>query len=703
MASIAAAVPLPRSGLRFLALIAAAPLVLGIAHLLPATGAGLGIRLAAATACVLLVPGALLLRTIGWPESPAVAVAGALALGLGVVFLALAFTFAAGGSLSLTVAVIAIFSLATLAPAVTAGELPQVARDEKLAVLGVLAAGAVFGGIVWWASRTTVSGDALFHLARARKLEEFDVLSSVRTVREFADGGLHPGYGFPLWHGVLALVARFASVDVAEVVRHLNAILVPVAFVVSYGAGRALFRSWPAGIAALVGSVAISGFSRDGIGSYEVLSLPATAARLMLVPALLALVFALAQGGRWSLAAPVAAAGLALTLTHATYALFLVIPLAAILVLRAAVAPRDAAGLVRLAYPIPALLVPFVAYTVWILPVINSTIARGKDDRSRAIAHYAGQVDVTGDSFRLAPEAIARGGAVVVAALLAVPLAAFAGRRLWAAAVLGGTVSILVVVLVPQLFTPFADAVSLSQGRRLVLFLPLAFSFAGAALFAGRLRFGGVAAALALGVVFQFAYPGEFAYSVGEGGPGWAIWLALFGGIAGIGYGLWRKGDGPAATRFAALAACAFVLPVAVAGLPDARHADRPDAYALTPGLVRELRALDRRSIVLSGLETSYRIAAAAPVRIVAAPPAHVARTKLNEPYSRRRDVARFFYRPGVTDAARKEILDSRFVGWVVVDKTRAYPGRYLNRKLDKVYEDRRYILYHVPPPEDDA
>ena len=45
------------------------------------------------------------------------------------------------------------------------------------------------------------AGDGLFHLARVRKLDAFGDLS-LRAVDEFADGGLHPGYAFPLWHGV---------------------------------------------------------------------------------------------------------------------------------------------------------------------------------------------------------------------------------------------------------------------------------------------------------------------------------------------------------------------------------------------------------------------------------------------------------------------------------------------------------------------
>ena len=42
-------------------------LVLGLGHLLPATGAGEPVRLAGAAAIVLLVPGALVQRALGWP------------------------------------------------------------------------------------------------------------------------------------------------------------------------------------------------------------------------------------------------------------------------------------------------------------------------------------------------------------------------------------------------------------------------------------------------------------------------------------------------------------------------------------------------------------------------------------------------------------------------------------------------------------
>src|SRR2546423_8986579 len=123
----------------------------------------------------------------------------------------------------------------------------------------------------------------------------FDSLH-LRTVDEFRDGGLHPGYAFPLWHGFLAGVARIAGVDPEQVVRHESSLLVPLAFGVAYEAGYALFRSAWTGSAVVLASVAPIALAPGGGGAYRVLALPATSARQLLVPAALALVFAFVDG-----------------------------------------------------------------------------------------------------------------------------------------------------------------------------------------------------------------------------------------------------------------------------------------------------------------------------------------------------------------------------------------------------------------------
>ena len=138
-------------------------------------------------------------------------------------------------------------TLAALVPAALA----RVYRDEpgeRLAFVVLVVAAIAYGGVVWWVSHSLGTGDVLFHLARARKIADGETLSSLNVVNEFRDGGLHPGYAFPLWHGVLAAIAKLAGVDVSLVVLHLASVLVPFAFAAAYAAGRALFGSWIGGV-----------------------------------------------------------------------------------------------------------------------------------------------------------------------------------------------------------------------------------------------------------------------------------------------------------------------------------------------------------------------------------------------------------------------------------------------------------------------
>ena len=103
-------------------------------------------------------------------------------------------------------------------------------------------------------------------------------------------------------------------------------------------------------------------------------------------------------------------------------------------------------------------------------------------------------------------------------------------------------------------------------------------------------------------------------------------------------------------------------------------------------GATRE--RVPQRSVVFSNLETSYRIAAYAPVYVAAAPPAHVADTASNRPYSRRISVIRFFRTGEVS------ILDRYHAGWLVVDKRRFH----VRPPWQLVYEDERFALYHRLP-----
>ena len=653
--------------------------LLALSWLLPASGVGLYLRLAFATMVVLL-PGAALARTLRAPG-----VAGLLAWTCASLFVALAVMFAVHGSLWLALGLHLAIGAAALPFGAGEAERPR-ARAAGL----VLALGIVFGMLLWKVAGT-IDGDALFHLARVRKLDAFGALA-LRTVDEFRDGGLHPGYAFPLWHGLLALVAKVAAVDPASVVQHEASILAPLAFAVAYEAGVAVFRTAAAGLAALLGQLAITGLAAGHGGQYASLALPGTASRQLLVPAAIALFFLALREPGWRLYAAIAAVTVGTSFAHPTYALFLLVPLTGFVVVRALLARGEdlRAGAAGLA----AMIVPWVGITLWLLPIIRSTVSHDPSavEKQRALARYAGQIDISSlTSYHLAPALLGRTGSVAVLALVGIPLAALAARRRWAALVLGGSLAVLALMLVPPLFTHFSDVVSLSQSRRAAGFLPFAFAFAGALLVASKLL-GKTVLPLALvgGILVQRAWPGNFGYSFGHGGgPALVTWIGALGGAAALVVALvLRRNVVRPSGPLVAAAAALFVLPVAIHGFAHWSPLGGEGTDALPPALVQALRhTVPKGDVVWSEPQTSYAIAAYAPVYIAVAPPGHVADTKANHPYDRYQDAARLRQ---TGDLAIPRAYGAR---WLLTDakrKQRAFP-------LVAVYRDSRYVLYRLP------
>jgi hypothetical protein len=672
----------------WLALCGAPPLLLLVGRLLPPEGTGLALRLAGAAACVLLLPGALVVRSLGAPRPVGVALAAALAWSLALVFAVFAVVFTVSGTLGLAVGLLGGTMLAAFGLSFRSAA-PGLDRAEIRAVLALLVAGAALAGALWWATGTiggslgpSVS-DALFHLARVRKLDDAGALGSISIVNEISAEHVHPGYAFPLWHGGLALVARLAGVDPTLVVLYLPAILAPLAVLLAYAAGTALFRSWAGGIAAAAGQLALLAFAQGGTGSLQFLAQPGGAARLLLIPALLALVFTFVADGGLPLLGAAAASGFALAVVHPTYVVFVVLPVCGFVLARAILS--EGADTRLLLAALGAVVVPAGLFFAWLVQFLGDT-------GYRPPVRFTQQVEEVGTRLQLRPEQMAWGGGVKVAAFVAVPLALLASRRRWAAYVLGGTAALAITGLVPPVFDRFADAVSLPQAVRLASFLPLPFALAGAAALAGRARALGAASALAAGIGFELAYRHPTT------GAAWAVWLAALAATGGLAlfvglrpFSLDESGPG----KWTALAAVAFALPVAVTGFAGYERWDKPDPYGLTPGLTRALdEDIPPLATVLAPSATSYRIAGYAPVRIVVAPAGHVAFRMEDEYRDRFRAARLFFLEPSTTPAQRAAILRRYDVGWVVVDKTRGRPRLPPGLKLE--YGDERYSLYRV-------
>jgi hypothetical protein len=629
------------------------------------------VRLAAATGLV-LAPGAIMARALGVRSTSAT-----LACGLALVFGALGVTFAVHGSLTLALVLLAVAALVMAPFSIRRGAVPMLPGRA-----GVWLAGAIVG-ILLWPIAGEIGGDGLFHLARVRKLGELGDLS-LSSVNEFADGGLHPGYAFPLWHGFLALVAKVAFVDPAQVVLHEPSVLAPLAVLVAYEAGYAIFgRVVPAATSAAA-AVGIAVMGPGHGGAYTSLALPATAARQLLVPAALALALAAMRRPLPGLLASAGLASLVLAVVHPTYAIFLWIPFAGFLAVRWAWRREPVRSG---AFALTALVVPAGLYLVWLLPVVRSTASVSPDaaERTRGFEQYEGQLRGAVDHFWLAPQVFGRSGAIAVAALLLVPLTALASRRRWAAYVVGGGLAIFALTLLPWLFTPFSDVASLSQTRRLAGFFPFGFALAGGMGVAASLL-GPLVAPLALGagIVLQWQFPGDFGYTLEDGGPAWATWIAVAGSLVALVLGLRRL---TSRERTAALASALVLVPTFVYGFANWSTSSARQPTTLTPGLVHALRStVPRGAIVFADLETSYRIAASAPVYICNAPPGHVADTKRNRPYERRAEWRRF----DVTgDLAIPTRCGAR---WLVLDRERFDTPV----ELPVAYRDSRFTMYRV-------
>ncbi len=627
------------------------------------------VRLAAATGLV-LAPGAIAARAVGVRSTSAT-----LAWGLGIVFGAMGIVFVVHASLTLALVLLAVVAVVAAPFAIRRPVVPPLPGRA-----GVWLAGAVLGLLLWRVAGE-IGGDGLFHLARARKLAEFGGLS-LSSVNEFADGGLHPGYAFPLWHAFLALIAKVAFADPAEVVLHEPTVLAPLAVLVAYEAGYAVFRRVTPAAASAGAAVAIAAMAPGHGGAYTALALPATASRQLLVPAALALALAAMRRPSLGLLASAGLASLVLAVVHPTYAIFLWIPFGGFLAVRWAWR-REQVRSGALAFG--ALVVPAGIFLAWLVPVVRSTasVSPDADERTRAFDQYAGQLRGSVDHFSLAPQIFGRSGAVAVAALLLIPLTALASRRRWAAYVVGGSLAIFAITLVPWLFTPFSDVVSLSQARRLAGFVPFGFALAGGMGVLASLL-GPLAApfALAAGIVLQWQRPGDFGYTVEQGGPSSATWIAVAGALVALVVGLRRLRS---VEVTAAVASALLLLPAFVHGLSEWSPSAKRRPSPLTPGLVDALReTVPAGDIVYSDLESSYRIAAAAPVYICNAPPGHVADTKRNHPYVRRAQWRRF-NRTGELGIPKR-----CGATWLVIDR-----DRFDTRpELSVAYRDGRYTLY---------
>ena len=236
---------------------------------------------------------------------------------------------------------------------------------------------------------------------------------------------------------------------------------------------------------------ALLGLAPGHGGAFTSLALPATASRALLLPALLALVFAYVREPSARLLASIVAASTAMALVHPSHSVLVAFGLVGFLIARAVLDVRH--DLAHIGAALAAILVPAGLVVLWLLPVVRETVSHdpGQAEVRRAFARLRARArrlqpaQLPPDARALRPRWSDRGRLAGAAPAGASSRTGGCGPPSCSAAML----VTFAIALLPFVFPHFADAVSISQARRIIGFAPRAFVLVGGALvLAGFLR-----------------------------------------------------------------------------------------------------------------------------------------------------------------------------------------------------------------------
>jgi hypothetical protein len=648
-------------------------------------------KLAVATWGTLILPGAVILRLLGWPRSPLAALPACAAWSLTALAPGFILMLIVGQGLVVAVS----WLLLVIAVGLILGRGKPVETEIQTVPLLLFCGGVALVSAYLWMGSWNNIGDAVEHIARIRKITELD--PPARHLDQLGilppDTGLHPGYAFPLWHAGGGVIVWLSSLEETFMFRFWPTVLIPFVAAAVYRAGRVMFGCWPAGVATCVGYLGLFAFP-FGAGFFAQISYPGYIAIFLFWPLVIERTFVFLREGGWEPALTAAAASFVVTAIHPSYTPFMILLIGAFVVTQTLVR-RDRVDVRRSALALGAVTVPFLLFLIWLYPIAKSASATVTGGAN----HFYSLVDSHGDLVNMKPEWVTRGGAVAVAALLFVPLASAVTRTRAAAFIASATGVVILVLIVPYLFTPFADVESISQGRRFLFYLPFAFALTGGALVLARFRYYAVAGALGLGILLYLIWPGEATYILRHPGPAWLAWFAAISGLVVFAVGASRRINVRYGNVWGLAIVVALVLPTAVTGAADMqRYKGAPQEF--NEGMLNAVRTyVTSDDVILALPKVGYRLSDRVPVYIVASAGGHGGNTKVNDQGDRRK-AANDFFDGSTTPAQAQAIVDRWDVQWVLVRKDFpqwSWPRAYLDR-FQPVYEDKRYTLYPVDP-----
>jgi hypothetical protein len=662
----------------------------GIVMLLPNGTLISQVKLMIATWGTLILPGAVILRLIGWPRSLLAALPACAAWSLTALAPGFMLMLVIGQGLVVAVS----WLLLVIAVGLVLGRGKPVEMEIRPLPLLLFGGGVALFSLYLWMGSWNNIGDAVEHIARMRKITELD--PPARHLDELGilppDTGLHPGYAFPLWHASGGVIVWLSHLEETFMFRYWPTALVPFVAAAVYRAGREMFGCWPAGVATCVAYLGVFAFP-FGAGFFAQISYPGYIAIFLFWPLVIERTFVFLREGGWEPPLTAAAASFVVTAIHPSYTPFMILLIGAFLVAQTLVRRRD--DVRRSTIALGAVTVPFLLFLVWLYPAAKSASATVKGGAN----HFGSLVDSHGDLVNMKAGWVTRGGAVAVAALLFVPLASAATRTRAAAFVASASTVVILTLIVPYFFTPFAHVMSISQGRRFLFYLPFAFALTGGALVLARFRYYAVAGAFALGLGLYLIWPGEATYVLQHPGPSWLAWFAGIAGLVVFAVGATRRLNLRYGNVWGLAIVVALVLPTAVTGAHDmVRFKGAPHEFST--GVLNAVDTyVSSDDVVLALPKVGYRLSDRAPIYLMASTGGHGGNTTVNDQGDRRKAAVDFFDFD-TTPAEAQAIVEKWDVQWVLVRKDFpqwSWPREYLDR-FQPVYEDKRYALYAVDP-----
>ena len=431
-------------------------------------------KLAIGTWGVLILPGAVILRLLGWPASPAAALPACAAWSVTALAPGFVLMLATGGG----VPVIILWLLGVVGAGLLIGRGRPVAMDLRLTpTFFWFAAGvAGFAALMWIGSWNNV-GDAVEHIARMRKITDLDPAAHHLDQLGLLppDTGLHPGYAFPLWHATGAAIVWLTGLDETVMFRFWPTALIPFVAAAVYNAGRQMFGCRAAGLATCIGYLGAFAFP-IGVGYFSQISYPGYICIFLFWPLIIDRTFTyMREGGRepiWT----AAASSFVVSAAHPSYAPFMILLLGAFLVARFIMARDRTDDLRRLAVMLGAVTVPFLLFLVWLFPAADSSASTV----SKAGEHFVSLVNMDGSLVSMKADWLTRAARSSSRRSVHPDRCCRRPDSVPAAFIAGTSAAVILISIVPYFFTPFAHVMSISQGRRFAFYLPFAFALTAA-------------------------------------------------------------------------------------------------------------------------------------------------------------------------------------------------------------------------------